>query len=289
MRTLALTLACTVVGLAGPAFAFQSVRVQVLDRGQADGIVIRTPNEEWIVIDAGTNDDQADYMEEMGIETVALAVVSHRHFDHHGGMDEVIEQFEVERFYGNMEDCPNRTSDDTWREALEDEGAEQMSPGESVTIDGVTFEFLPVPANAADCPDHENDNTRVVRMTFGDFSMLFTGDVELDTIGFLVNNHADQLEADVLKASHHGSHNGRTDPFLDAVGPRKIVISVGQNSTHGHPHDEAVDDYIDAVGESDLFCTHRDGTVRVYGFPDGRIMMRTQRDSDADCRHGDGT
>ena len=67
---------------------FQSVRVQIIDWGQADGILIRTPNERWVVIDAGTNRQQADAMRNTwGVDRVALAVVSHRHLDHAGGMD----------------------------------------------------------------------------------------------------------------------------------------------------------------------------------------------------------
>ena len=66
------------------AAQFRSVRVQVLDRGQADGILIRTPNQQWVVIDARTNAQQRDAMQDMGIQRVSLAVVSHRHFDHGG-------------------------------------------------------------------------------------------------------------------------------------------------------------------------------------------------------------
>ena len=80
-----------VVCFALPALAqHASVRVQVLDRGQADGIVIRTPNEEWIVIDGGTNAQQAAALTAMGVSRISLAIVSHRHFDHHGGMDTIL-------------------------------------------------------------------------------------------------------------------------------------------------------------------------------------------------------
>ncbi len=97
--TLALIVALTLTAF--QALAFSSVRVQVLDRGQADGIVIRTPNSQWVVIDAGTNGQQADYMAEMGIETVALAVISHRHFDHHGGMDDHGDQLDADVLEGS--------------------------------------------------------------------------------------------------------------------------------------------------------------------------------------------
>ena len=98
--------------------AFKSVRIQIIDRGQADGILIRTPNEKWIVIDAGTNGQQAKSMKDVwGVDKVALAIVSHRHFDHHGGMDEILNTFDVERLIMDMEDCPKRTSDDKVRKA----------------------------------------------------------------------------------------------------------------------------------------------------------------------------
>ena len=71
--------------------ALGSVRIQIIDRGQADGILVRTRNNHWIVIDAGTNGQQANVMKnDWGVDEVDLAIVSHRHFDHQGGMDEIV-------------------------------------------------------------------------------------------------------------------------------------------------------------------------------------------------------
>lgn len=95
---------------------FKSVQIQIIDRGQADGILIRTPNEKWVVIDAGTNSKRAEAMATTwGVDRVELAILSHRHFDHLGGMDDVIQRFPLEGFLGNMQDCPDRTSDDKVR------------------------------------------------------------------------------------------------------------------------------------------------------------------------------
>ena len=66
--------ALTLVGFLASTAQAASVKVSVLDRGQADGIVIRTPNHQWVVIDGGTNKQQADLMADWGVETVALAV-----------------------------------------------------------------------------------------------------------------------------------------------------------------------------------------------------------------------
>ena len=182
----------------------QHVRIQILDRGQADGILIRTPNHEWVVIDAGTNSRQKKSMINAGVDEIALAVVPHRHFDHQGGMDEIFGQFETAIFLGITEDCPNRTSDDTVRTQS---GGTEIVPLEDdpfdIEIDGLTFTVLPLNGRA-DCPADENLNSIVVRTEYGDFSMLFTGDAEEEALDWLTENHPDLLDVDVLEASHHG-------------------------------------------------------------------------------------
>jgi competence protein ComEC len=272
--------------LFGPAYAqFQSVRIQVLDRGQADGIVIRTPNQEWIVIDSGTNAQQADYMASIGVDSVALAVVSHRHFDHLGGMDTILARFDVEQFLGITEDCVGNVSDDYVRDELG--GVDIITlvdTPSTISIDGVDFTILPL-ETIHDCPDEENLNSMVVRMDYGDFSMLFTGDVEEEALDWLVANYADLLDVD--KASHHGSNNGYTDEFLEAVSPDRVVISAGVNATYGHPMAQAVDDYEDAT-EGRVYCTNRHSSITVYGFEDGRIRTNTLRQADQSCEY-DGT
>lgn len=265
-----------------------SVRVQVIDRGQADGILIRTPNHKWIVIDAGTNKQQAVSMESTwGVDEVALAIVSHRHSDHQGGMDDVLNKFDtVNQFLGILEDCPGRVGDDTVRNAIKANTTRLPLNTPPIIIDGVSFTVLPLPPRS-DCPDHENSNSVVVRMDHGEFSMLFTGDAEEDELDFLADNHAALLDVDVLKASHHGSRNGYTDKFLEKVSPKVVVISAGVNGNHKHPNKEAVDAYAAIVGNK-LHCTNRHMTVRVYGYLDGRAKVYRQNKIDESCVY-DGT
>ena len=285
MQTLAV---CAVLLLLTPALPaqFQAVRIQVIDRGQADGILIRTPNSKWIVIDAGTNKQQADAMKnEWGVDEVALAIVSHRHFDHQGGMDEVLSGFTVRKFLGVTEDCdptkPN-DSDDMVRNVLTSKGipVENLGVG-AIEIDGVTVRVLPLPPRSK-CPSEENNNSVVVRLEFGKFSMLFMGDAEEKELDFLAGNHPELLSAEVLKAGHHGSQNAFTGEFLKAVSPKQVVISAGVNKRFAHPRPEAVAAYLKVTGNK-LFCTNRQGTIRVYGFRDGRTRVNVQRESDKSC------
>ena len=272
-----------------PAFA-ESVRIQVVDVGQADGIVIRTPSKNnWIVIDASTSKKLSDYLVDMGVNKLDIAVVTHRHFDHQVGMDEVLNKIPTDLFVGVMEDCPGRTSDDKVRKAVTDNSVTThtlTNTPQTLSIDGIKFTILPLPARS-DCPEHENLNSIVVRMDYDEFSMLFTGDAEEDELDWLVENHSDLLDVDVLKASHHGSNNGVTDEFLSAVSPERVVISAGVNAKYKHPMPEAVENYLNATNDR-AYCTNRHGTVRVYGFNNGNARIYKQNNIDKPCVY-DGT
>ena len=128
--------------------------------------------------------------DQWGVDEVALAIVSHRHFDHQGGMDNIINAFDVGRLVMNSVDCPNRTSDNTVIDAATTRGVPIQSLGaDTLTVDGVDFIILPPDPVDDACPDDENDNSIVVRMEFGDFSMLFTGDAETEQREWLMENH----------------------------------------------------------------------------------------------------
>lgn len=287
-------LGCLVIALllGSPAASVeaQSVKVSLLDRGQADGIVVRTPNHQWVVIDGGTNKQQAELMKAWHVDTVALAIISHRHFDHNGGMDNVLEDFTIQRFIGRLDDCPGVKQDDNIRKILTRRNIPREEPnGQTVTVDGVAFTILPNDPDDNECPDEENNNSVVVRMEFGDFSMLFTGDAEDEQRDWLVANHSGLLDVDVLKASHHGADNGVSDPWLVAVSPERVVISAGVHSNHRHPRPDAVAAYVAAVGDAGkVYCTNRHMTVNVYGSETGGIRIFRQNRITKSCAF-DGT
>lgn len=273
------------IALVTPAFAqHEPVRVQVIDRGQADGILIQTPNKQWVVIDAGTDSAQATAMRDRwGVDEVALVITSHRHYDHYGGIRHVLNGFDVGLYVGNLDDCPNRSTDDTIRRVLSDRGIPAQSLGaDTITIDGIDFIILPPDPVDDRCPQDENDNSVVVRMEYGEFAMLFTGDAETEQRQWLMANHPDLLDVEVLKASHHGSRNGTSPPWLAAVTPDHVVISASADNPYGHPHTEAVATY-EAATNGRVYCTNRHGSVTILGFPDGLAIVRRQVESDRSC------
>jgi len=273
---------------AAPGIA-QSVRVQVVDVGQGDGILIRTPHKQWVLIDAGPNRQLSDSLvPQFGVDRLALVFVSHRHADHFAKMARVLRSLPVDRFVGNLADCPNRSTDDSIRAALADRHIPAQSLGaDTLTVDGVRFIVLPPDPNDDPCPNDENNNSVIVRMEYGGFSMLFAGDAEAEERDWLVAHHAALLDVDVLKASHHGGNNGTSPAWLAAVTPQAVVMSAGVDAAYHHPMPEAVAAY-KAATAGRLYCTNRHGTLRVYGYQDGHFTISKQRSTTKSCIY-DGT
>ena len=87
--------------------------------------------------------------------------------------------------------------------------------------------------------DDDNNNTIVLRLDYGENSFLCTGDAESQAEADILASGAD-VDADVLKAGHHGSSTSTSDEFLAAVSPEYAVISCGEGNSYGHPHAETL-------------------------------------------------
>lgn len=87
-----------------------------------------------------------------------------------------------------------------------------------------------------------NNNALVCKLSYKDFSMLFTGDIEEEAEKVLVSkyNGTDILKSTVLKIAHHGSSSSSTKEFLDLVQPKLALVGVGKSNLYGHPNDEVL-------------------------------------------------
>lgn len=265
------------------------VRVQVIDVGQADGILVRTPNHRWVLIDGGKTKLLADSLvTRFRVDRFSFAVGSHRHLDHIGGLWRVLSGVPADLYVGDTTAYGLSAVDDSLRAVIRRRGIPVQAPdADTLDVDGVRFIVLPPGPRHAD--QEENENSLVVRLEFGQFSMLLTGDAEEGRRDWLVANHPALLDADVLKASHHGSRSGTSGSWLAAVTPRYVVISAGVDDGYQHPHREAVEAYIAATGGANrVTCTNRHQTVTVYGYADDRVRVVRRLPNDKSCVY-DGT
>jgi competence protein ComEC len=244
--------------------------VEFLDVGQGDATLIRSPEGKFALVDAGPGRGIVPLLRERGVTAIDLAVVSHHHADHYGGMADVVRAFRPRMFLASG----SAHTTGRYLELLKlvrDEGIPAIGPNRDgtprkVELGSVVLTVLPQPPED---PDEENNNSVGLRVQYGDAAVLLTGDSEDDERRFW---RADPAAArlcagcDVLKLAHHGSRNGTDDAWLDLVRPGLAVASCGAGNPFGHPHPETLARL--AARRIPLRRTDRDGPVLVVG--DGR-------------------
>jgi beta-lactamase superfamily II metal-dependent hydrolase len=108
--------------------------------------------------------------------------------------------------------------------------------GDTLTIGDATLTFL---APNSEKYEDLNNYSIVVKLKYGNNSFIFMGDAEDISEGEILQKQLD-IQADVIKVGHHGSHSSTTQAFLDKVNPKYAVISCEKSNDYGHPHKETL-------------------------------------------------
>ncbi|MGH9937802.1 MAG: ComEC/Rec2 family competence protein, partial [Blastocatellia bacterium] len=182
----------------------------------------------------------APYLWRRGIKRLDWIAASHGHPDHVEGFGEIARGFEIGAALKGVSGY-GESSRDLFGEAVTASGARLRTAkrGDLIIIDGARVEVLAPFADPDHPPMSDNNESLVLRITFGNRSFLLTGDIEKEAEARLIESKSD-LRADVLKVAHHGSKTSSTIEFLEKTQPQHAVISVAKLSPFGHPHDEAL-------------------------------------------------
>jgi ComEC/Rec2-related protein len=196
-----------------------------------------------------------------GLTRVDYLLATHADADHIDGLAAVARNFQInEAIVGRV--VTNNAEFDDFAQAT----AKQKTPvamlkaGERFELEGVTLDVLwPLPASQMALKS-SNNNSIVLRLSYGASSILFTGDIEKESEEALIKSPIN-LRSEVLKIPHHGSKTSSTEAFIDTVKPRLAIISVGERSRFGHPHTVVVERY--QKRGVNLLQTGRDGMITV--------------------------
>ena len=240
--------------------------LEFLDVGQGDSILIRSPEGKTALIDGGPSRHVVDLLADRGVETIDLVAVSHHHSDHYGGIREVVRRYHP-RFFLDAESSHTSNQYLGLLEEVESAGCTALHPtmtSRTIDLGSVRLTLLPQPP---DDPQEENNNSIGIRVEYGNFSALLTGDSEPRERRWWTT-HASSLcaEVDVLKLAHHGSRNGVDAAWLNLTHPHLAVASLGAGNDFGHPHPETL--ALLRGLDIPLRRTDRDGTITVRS--DGR-------------------
>lgn len=251
--------------------------IHFINVGQGDSILLQLPNSQTMVVDAGPNEAGStvvSYLQKQGIKKIDYLVATHPHADHIGGMDTVIQAFEIGKVYMPRVTTTTESFESVLR-SLQAKGL-KITPAKAglIVIDqgGLKINFL---APCSSGYEDLNNWSAVLKVQFGNNSFLLTGDAQSESEQEMLSSGAN-LKADVLKVGHHGSHSSTTPAFLKAVSPKYAVISVEAGNDYGHPHQETLAKLTNAGAK--VYRTDRDGTV-VFVSDGKTLTVRTLGDT----------
>jgi competence protein ComEC len=249
IRAFALVLAGIALLAAPPAAPAQlrpqpgarTLTIEVLDVGQGDSILLRSPEGKAALIDAGpTTGGALRVLKGKGIKSLDLVAISHHHSDHYGGMNDVVRALKPRYFLASRSGHSTAVYLKLLK-TVEAQGLIAIEPASrprKIELGSVELTVFPQPPEDR---REENNNSIGLRLSYGSFSVLLTGDSQAPERAWWLQ-HDPELVRDctILKLPHHGSRNGTDARWLRTVRPELAVASVGRNNDYGHPHTETI-------------------------------------------------
>ncbi|RKU36299.1 DNA internalization-related competence protein ComEC/Rec2 [Candidatus Poribacteria bacterium] len=232
------------------------LEVVTLDVGQGDAAVVKFPDGRVMLVDGGIQYSYenkkkkrqveydagervvAPYLDVNGVRELELVVLSHQDIDHGGGLAHILKNFEVKGVLGIAEKANYSETIERLREIAQEEEIlyEFEYAGEIEVTPTATLNLLhPIDAASTNLMDTDtNDDSLVMKLSYGEVDILFTGDIEAKAETRLITSGQD-LRAEVLKVPHHGSRTSSTAPFIAGVQPKFALFSLGIRNRYGFP------------------------------------------------------
>lgn len=255
--------------------------VHFIDVGQGDAIAINFPNGEVALLDTGTEYSVNNYIKYIKNNVLPMAkdenidylFYSHADSDHTGGLKAVLNNFEVKNIYRQRQYAEFEQLESNYDVYLDDDvflekmllvyeeverGANliKIEDGLKIEIDSVNIEiFYPQIIEQKE----SNNNSYILKLSYNNFSFLYTGDIGVEIEEYAANIYKSKLESTVLKVAHHGSKNSSLEKFVNYVNADYAVISVGNNN-YGHPSNDVIT-RLKNSGVTKVLRTDLDGNI----------------------------
>ena len=268
------------------------LKISMLNVGQGDAILIQT-GKQTVLIDTSDTDERdllVAELEKFSVTKIDKLILTHPHADHIGSAKALInpskkeisanpylEKISVAEVYDNGIES-NSPLYKSYTKAVNAKKISHNALKAGDTLDfGNSVKFrvlyptseLVEAVNDGGWKSDPNNESIVGKLTYKNFSMMFTGDAEKQAeTQILSGNKAKDLKCDVLKSGHHGSYTASTKDFVAAVNPSYVLISCGpdeeRRNTYGHPHLEPLETYLaHGIDAKNIFCTRWNGTITV--------------------------
>jgi competence protein ComEC len=254
-----------------PQLRLGVLELTAIDVGQGDSILLVSPQGRTLLVDAGGipfwmhseldigEDVVSPYLWSRGFHQLDVVALTHAHADHMGGMAAVLANFHPRELWLGV-NSPSPELQTLLREAKALKIPIILhKAGDHLEMGGTNVTVLAPPRDAESHPSRPNDESLVIKISYGATSALLEGDAEKKTEQQVAR---ESPQADLLKVAHHGSATSTIPELLAAVHPRFAVISVGVRNVYGHPRREVLERLAEAHVVT--YRTDMDGAVTFY-------------------------
>jgi len=240
--------------------ASENLTTHFIDVGQGDSILLQF-NGKNILIDGGTQDmgpRVETYLKNYGVSSLDLLVSTHPHEDHIGGLITILKNLPVKQVL----DSGQPHSSQIYEKFLTLIDQKNIpynvaQRGQKINLDkDLKIDVLSPPQTLF--PDDLNQNSIVLKITYGNVSFLFMGDAGTEAESNLISSSYD-LKSNILKVGHHGSSSATSKAFLNEVKPAISIIEVGADNDYGHPTQKTLN-ALQSIG-SKIYRTDTSGNI----------------------------
>lgn len=248
----------------------------MLDNG--DCTLIKTPSNKTIMVDTGEQENVVvKYLLDRKIKTIDYLMLSHFDSDHCKNATEILSSLNVKRLIISKQ----AENSDEFQKIIKMAKNRKVKivvvkAGDEIIIDKQTKFKILWPEEELVKENPLNNNSIVAKLEYGNFSMLFTGDIEAISENKIISKYESSvLKSTILKVGHHGSKTSSTEEFIKQINPKISVIGVRQNNKFGHPNEETLKT-LESYG-STVYRTDLCGEITITVNKIGRMKVKTKK------------
>lgn len=273
MRKLLFPLIFIIITLLSGCYKNNDLKIHLIDVGQGDSILIQTPQNKNILVDGGNENTEhivKRYLKNKKVSTIDFIIATHPDADHIGGLDNVINNFNVKSIYmPEYEYDSNAYNNLLYSCKKNNVNIDYMYKEDFIDLeDNLSISVLA----PSFIQENSNANSIIFKLDYKSKSFLFTGDAnEKNEYDIIESFNLEDI--DFLKVGHHGSKTSTSDIFLKEITPDIAVISCGYKNQYGHPHKSILENLL----KNDVLVYRTDLSGDMIFYSDGNVIYTKEK------------